>query len=274
MAITNLDQLVAALAARGSTPLFFPSGTTVSGGFTNLNRLVTGSAQGQMAVPPSRTTGGHVPTDVLTGFPNFPNPGAGNSLYLARVGVNNSVAGGLLLYDRVYAASGFAGNVATAQAITGFPTLPADRVGAGNGLEIWLESYTAIGATASNVTVQYTNTASPTPQSGRNTVSEAIIASMPAGRMQRLRLQDGDLGVTSIESLTLSVSTGTAGDFGVTLLRRLGIVPLPVVSAGALLDAFDVGLPELDDETALQFVHVGTGTATGVLMGALNIVEG
>lgn len=273
MAISSMDQLVSALASTDQdNVLFFPSGTTISGGYTNLNRLVTGNGFGQMAVPTAASSGGHIPTDTLTGFPLITAAAPGQSLYLARLAANGPTPCTIMVYDRVWAASGFVGNVTTAQAVTGFPTLPAARApGNGAGLEIWLESYTSIGATASNVTITYTNSAGV---SGRTTIPEAITASFPSGRLQRLRLQDGDVGVQSIQSLALSVSTGTAGSFGVTLLERKCMIPIMTANVGAVMDFASLGLPEVTDDAALQFIHLGTATSTGMIMGSFNIVAG
>jgi hypothetical protein len=136
---------------------------------------------------------------------------------------------------------------------------------------MWLESYVAIGATASNVTVSYTNSSSV---ASRTTVSEAIIASFPAARMQRLRLQDGDLGVKSIQSLTLTANTTVAGNFGITLLEKKAVIPLTAANIANVMDFAALGLPDLAADAALQFVHMGTTTSTGVILGGLAIVSG
>jgi hypothetical protein len=271
MALTTMDALVSALAsADQDIMLYWPSGTTVAGGYTNLNRLVTGSAFGQAAIPTAASSGGHVPTDVPPGYATI-NAGAG-TLYIARMAASCATACTIMVYDRVWACSGFSGTSTTAQAVTTPVALPSLRApGDGEGLEMWLESYTAIGATASNVTVSYTNSASV---ASRTTVQEAITASFPAGRVQRLRLQDGDTGVKSIQSLTLSANSGTAGNFGITLLERKCMIPLMTANIGNVMDFASLGLPEIQPDAALQFIHLGTTTTTGVIMGSFNIVAG
>ena len=161
------------------------------------------------------------------------------------------------------------GNVTTAQTVVSFPTLT--RPGAtGEGLEIWIECYTATGPTASNVTVQYTNSAGI---SGRNTVSTAHITSMPANRMYQVPLQSGDTGVRSIQSLTLSVSTGTAGSIGVTLMRRLSSISAVVPNVGQTMDFTQLGLPQIYDNSAISFIHQGTTASSGIIMGAFNVIQ-
>jgi hypothetical protein len=267
-----MDALVASLtSADQDFSLWFPSITNVAGGFVNLARgAVTGF--GQAAIPTVAGSGGHIPTDGNPGYPTISAPGGGQSLYIGRIEAAGTVTGTITVYDRVYAASGFVGNVITAQAITGMPTLPAARApNDGEGLEIWLESYTAIGATASQVTVQYTNSAGT---SGRNTVSEAITASFPVNRLQRLRYQDGDTGVQSVQSVTLSVSTGTAGNFGIVLLERKCTLPLTFANVSNVMDFAATGLPTVQADSALMFVSMSTATTTGNIIGTINIVAG
>jgi hypothetical protein len=222
--------------------------------------------------PTARTSGGHIPVDSLVGYPALVAAPASKTLNLAKAFLVSTVAGTITVYDRVWACSGFAGNVATAQDITGFPALPASRApGNGEGLEMWLESYTAIGATATSVQVTYTNQSGV---AGRTTIAETMIQSFPVTRMHRLRLQDGDTGVQSIQSLILSNTSGTAGNFGITLLQRKCMIPIPLASAPVNLDFAALGLPSFDPDAAIQFIHQGTITTTGTLVGTLNLVAG
>ncbi len=182
----------------------------------------------------------------------------------------SSVAGAIHLYDRVWSCTGFSGIVTTAQAVTSFPTLVRPDVN-DKDLEIWIEYYTATGATASNITVQYTNELGV---SGRNTISTAHITSIPANRMYQVPLQSGDEGVKSIQSVTLSATTGTAGAFGVTLMQRKGSISMPLVNLGTTLDFASLGLPQILDNSALNFIHQGTTTSTGIMMGTMNFIQG
>lgn len=271
MAITSMDGLVTALARSPNYAYFFPSGTTAAGGQLFLNRIATNTF-GQAAIPPDLTLGGHIPTRALIGFPNIPSPAVGETLYLAQLGGTFSVAGSLVINDRIWAASGFNGTLTTPQIVTSFPALPAERApGNGLGLEIWLEGYTPIGATASNVTVTYTNSDGV---AGRVTTSEAILASFPAARRQRLRLQDGDFGVSSIESVTLSASTGTAGNFAVVLCKRYTAAGVTLANTSVAADFAALGLPQIPTDAALEFLHYATTTTSGIIQGSFNVVSG
>lgn len=272
MAISTMDGLVSALASTNQDFAFYaPSATQVAGGFINLARSGVTSF-GQAAIPTVAGSGGHNPVDGAAGYPTVAAGGGGTTLYIARLDGFSTIAGAFIIFDRIYAASGFSGTVTTAQAITGFPTLPSARApSSGEGLEIWLESYTAVGASASNVTVQYTNSAGT---AGRSTVSEAITASFPVNRMQRLRYQDGDIGVQSIQSVTLSVTTGTAGNFGITLLKRKATLPMPLLNTSYVMDFASLGMPTIQSDSALQFVNMGSTTTTGALFANFTVISG
>ena len=269
--ITTMDQLVAALGVSQDQKLFFPSATNVAGGWVNLNQAVT-SSFGIMAVPTAFGSGGQAynRTSQSTGFPKFTNPAGGNAQYVGRVGLTMATAGTIHLYDLVYAASGFSGASAAAQSIVGFPSLPS-RVAGGEGLELWIGCSAAIGATAHNVTVQYTNSQGT---AGRNTVSTAGIASMPANRMYQVPLQSGDTGVASVQSLTLSASSGTAGNLWVMLLDRIASIACPMPNVGVSADFASLALPVIGAEACPLLAHQATATSSGIIMGQMSIIEG
>jgi hypothetical protein len=271
MAITTMNALVAALAsADQDVSFYFPSGTTVAAGLLNLNRLA--GSFGTAAIPTVIGSGGHVPTDVPPGYADINSPGGGQTLYLARMEAACSSPGTIIVYDRVWAASGFSGTSTTAQTVTTPVALPSARApNSGLGLEMYLESYTAIGATTSNVTVSYTNSSGT---ASRTTISEQITSTFPANRLQRLRLQDGDVGVQSIQSLTLSANTTVAGNFGIVLLEKKCAIPLVQANVTTVLDFAALGMPDIQSDAALMFVHLGTTTGTGNILGSYSLVAG
>lgn len=269
--ITTMDGIVAALAAAQDQKLFFPSATNVAGGFVNLNQAVTGGA-GIMAVPGTAAAGGttYNQSTQAAGFHKWTAAGGGQANYIGRAGVTMATAGALHIYDLCWACSGLVGNVATAQNITGFSGLPARHTGGAN-LEIWVGCSGAIGATAHNITVSYTNQAGT---AGRTTVSTAGIASMPANRMLQLPLQSGDTGVQSIQSMTLSASSGTAGNLWLMLMERYCGIGSAVPNVPQTFDFADLGLPSPSSESCLLFVNQGTTTSTGIILGQLDIIQG
>ena len=104
---------------------------------------------------------------------------------------------------------------------------------------MWLEFYSATGATPQTATISYTNSGGT---AGRST-TVPVPASPVAGRMIPIPLAAGDVGVQSVQTLTLGGSTGTAGNFGITLCYELFQVPVMIAGGGQVLDYAQLGLP-------------------------------
>ena len=270
MAIDNMDKLIASLGTSKDQKLFFPNATNVAGGWINLNQSVT-SSFGIMAVPTAYGSGGKTynQSEQTAGFPKW-SAGSGTQTYIGRVGATFATAGTIHIYGLLWACSGFVANVTTAQSVVNFSGMPT-RNSTGEGCEIWIGCSSATGATASNVTVQYTNSKGT---SGRNTVSTAHITSMPVNRMYQVPLQSGDTGVQSIQSITFSASTATAGNVWVYILDRYASISSPVANISQTADAISLGMPALYDESCMLFVHQGSTTASGIIMGNLSIIQG
>lgn len=209
------------------------------------------------------STAGVVPTSSTAGAIPFTNS---NVSYLQRLAAQGATVGTLILYDRLVHSDGLSGTVGTAQTV-GTPSLT--RATDGIGVEIYLEWYSATGGTAATVTASYTNT---TPTSGRTTVSLTIQATPVAGQMQFLPLQAGDLGVTAVASVTLSGTTGTAGNFGITLVKRIAEVPITLANVGNVYDQI-VG-PIVEDSSCLALMVLCSTTSTGLQSGSLRIAQG
>ena len=272
MAITTIDGLVSALGTSQDQQLFFPSATNVAGGWINLNQAVT-SSFGIMATPTAFGSGGttYNQSGISTGFPRYSNPGGGNTGYIGRVDLAMATVGTIHVYDLLWACSGFSGTTAPgAQSVVGFSGLPT-RNSTGAGAEIWIGCSSATGASASNMTVQYTNSSGT---GSRNTVSTAHITSMPANRMYQVSLQSGDSGVQSVQSITLSATTGTAGNLWCLVMKRLASVSCSVANVATTSDFAGLGLPALASDGTILFVHQGSTTSSGVIMGQLSIVQG
>lgn len=130
-----------------------------------------------------------------------------------------------LIYDRLCHQAGLAGNVTGAQT-TNLPTAALTRYASGEGVMMAVETYGSMGGTPSTLSVSYTNSSGV---SGRTSPPIVMSPSAPnllaqAGSFCLIPLQSGDTGVRSVESVTLSVSTGVAsGNFGITLLKPLAM---------------------------------------------------
>ena len=262
MPILNADQALAGM--RAPFPLFRASMTAEGAG--TFQSLWKGTGMpGSGANPPLFSAGsGYVPDDTTAGAITFVN---NLQTYLGRLAIAGPTTGMLTLYDRVWACSGFGTVVTTAQNVT-TPLLPGRQGGNYVGVEAWGEVYTAPRATGANWTLAYTD------ELGNASTS---VYAHPAnaetvGQMFPFPLAPGDRGVQSVQSLTCSVSSGTAGDIGVTLMRR--IAEIQITPGGLVLDAFGVGLPPIPDDACLAMMVLCSTTSTGSIIGSLSLTQG
>lgn len=179
------------------------------------------------AVPPTTYAN---PTNLTQGALGQADPAAGKQTWLASVctsGVWNN--GWVILHDRLLHISGFSGTVTGAQNVNSGSAATLSRTytdlldNNNIGNEIWLETYTAIGATATTVTASYHNTAG-TLQTTQAVAFGGAATAAPGKLAQscvRLPLAAGDIGVQDIVSVSLAGSTGTAGNFGVFITHPL-----------------------------------------------------
>lgn len=94
------------------------------------------------------------------------------------------------------------------------------------------------------------------------------------GQMFPFTLQAGDTGVQSVQSLTCSVSSGTAGNIGITLLRRIASLGLPVVNIENSKDWAALGLARIYDSSCLALMVQCTATKSGVILGSYQYTQG
>lgn len=183
-----------------------------------------------------------------------------------------SIGGAYILCDRMNHSGGMSGIVTTAQT-TNIPTAALTRDTGGDGVFMALEIYTAIGSTATTVSASYTNQAGT---AGRTSpLTDFGGTGFNAGsRFIILPLQQGDTGVRSVESVTVTATTGTAGNFGVTLFKPL--ITFPCFTQYGRTQEFDpllglcANLPTLEDDRCLFFIHLPmtstSGSFTGVFL--------
>ena len=184
----------------------------------------------------------------------------------------------LILIDRLSHQGGLSGT-ATAVQTTNLPTATLTRYTDGVGVMAALEIYTALGTLAQTATVSYTNEAGA---SGRTSKAVVIGAANDnaAGRFIPIPLQDDDQGIRSVESVTPSSSTGTSGNYGVTLFKPLMLIPNLANLAHAIqqrcLNSFIGGYggcPEILDNACLQLLAIANTSSTGAVHGAFHLAE-
>lgn len=212
------------------------------------------------------------PTSATAGALGQPNPTG--DLRLIGGCVSMAVGGVVFLVDRLSHQGGLSGTVTTAQT-TNLPTAALTRYTDGVGVMIGLEIYTQIGATGTTVTCSYTN------QDGTNgRTSQATVLGgagfREAQRVIELPLQEGDYGVRSVEDVTLAGTTGTAGNFGITLYKPLMMFPAYITGQtfewDSLLNAGGC-MPEILDDACLAWMVVGFTLTSGVTQSRLIFSE-
>jgi hypothetical protein len=200
--------------------------TPVAGRFTSLWRYnksngANGAIPGAVAAP----------TRATLGALGQSNPGGGRQRWLSGIEGFCNTSAAFCLYDRLLHIGGLSGIVTTAQTVGGALTRHNSNATC-IGNQIAAEIYAQIGATATTITASYTNQAGV---AGR--ITQAVVfggtGAREAERMIILPLADGDTGVQAVASVTVAATTGTAGNFGVTVIRPLAensiAVGLPAV---------------------------------------------
>jgi len=205
----------------------------------------------------------------------FVNPAGGKNKHLAIINALATQAGQLLVFDRLVETSGLDSNVTTSQTVNTV-ALPTGRDGNGgtNGdnVECWLEIYTQVGTTARTINVTYTNQAGTSGQVGTGTIGGTN--DRDVGRLIPITLAAGDTGVRSVQSVQVQTGgTGTSGNFGVTLLRRLTMLDLPISSNGWVKGPFETGMPQVFADSCIAMAFLSATSTTANIYGQIVYAE-
>ena len=265
MAITTMDAVVSALAS-GNRLDFYKASLTAKGAGTWHSLLLSAGIPIAGSIPALVT--GVVCTDTTPGA--FTGITWTNQVYLLQAVVSGATAGKLILYDRLWHNAGLVCNVTSLQAINQADAIPRGP-SSGTGVEAWGQFYAAPGATGTDFTLTYTGSDGVT--------SKTAIYTHPAnaekvGQMVPFVCQAACSGVASVQSLRLTASTGTAGNFGIVLLRRVAELPIQLVNAGDCFDFTYLGMPKVYANACLQFMVMCSTTNTGIIQGSLTFGNG
>jgi hypothetical protein len=218
-------------------------------------------------VAPSPGIAGAALTSYAGQIPHADAP-ALQQTYLALFEAVASQPGTLLVCDRLWHNSGIAVATTTPQTVNSVALPARDRLGAvdGDGVLLGLEVSTATtnAGAISNTTVSYTNSAGT---AGRTGSILSFPATAIAGTFVPFNLQAGDLGVRSVQSVTLGTSYA-AGAIHLVAYRVLGALGLPVPSINGKANFADLGFPRLFDGTVPYLIWIaGSTTATTQITG-------
>lgn len=271
MAITTRDQLIDALANNSSRLVIDKASlaNTAAGQFFSLWTATgvpgAGAAPGAASVPTKDTVGAF-------GFTNQTAPATSYLAWLAAQFGNS--ASNLEIHDRLAAMSGLSGTVTTAQgALSLVTTNPGvDRIGDANYSDVqwWLEIYTALGATGVNATVAVTYNDDTTG----NLAVIALGATPRQGRLYPLVSAVAGKFIKAVNSVTLSATTGTAGNFGITATRPRTSISAPLLNKTETFDWAQLGLPEVPNNACLMMLMLCGTTSTGTVRGQGKIAHG
>lgn len=271
MTITTRDGLIDALANNSSRIVIDKASlsNTAAGQFFSLWGATgvpgAGSAPTSAANPTSATTG-------ALGFTNQTAPATSYIAWLAAQFGNS--ASNLEIHDRLAHMGGLSGTVTTSQGALSLVTNSpgASRLGDSNYSDVqwWLEVYTALGATGVNATVavEYNDA------STGNLAAIALGATPRAGRLYPLVSASAGKFIRAVTGVTLSATTGTAGNFGITATRPRTSVSAPLLNKTETYDWAQLGFPNVPNDSCLMLLMLCGTTTTGDVRGQCKIAHG
>lgn len=281
MTISTRDQLIDAMGNNSSRIVIDKASLSnaAAGQFHSLWRATGQPGQGAIPTAVARCT------HVLTGALSFAQQTAPAASYLALLeGLCSNSSSTLEIHDRLMHLGGLAGNVATSQSasVDLHANLASDnledRIGAANYSDVqwWLEWYSDTGSTVVNVTVNVTYNDGSTG----NLMGASLAATRRASFMLPLNglIPAADSGkfIRAVNSVQLSATTGTAGNFGVTATRYRAALYKPVANARFTADWAGLGLPSIPNSACLMLIQIAgtTSTSTGTVRATGKIVHG
>lgn len=278
MTITTNDALLSALGNNSSRFIIDKASiaNAVAGQYFSLWRA-TGQP-GQGAIPTAAATC----NNALTGAMNFTQQTSPATSYggWANATCSNSAVT-IEVHDRLMQMGGLNATLTTAQTVSlNLNGVTADnmvaRIGDANFSDVqwWAEWYTDTGATASNATVAVTYNDGTTG----NLTTFAAGGTVRASRMIPLNnlIPAASAGkfIRSIDTVTLSASTATAGNFGFTATRPRMTMPLPLANKMEIFNWADLGFPEIFNSSCLFPIELCSTTTTGTVRGGGKIAHG
>jgi hypothetical protein len=227
--------------------------------------MPTGGAVPTTGSIPDRTTQGAIPFTPATG---------GRDKHLINTSITPLISGVYLLYDRLFHKGGFSATSTAEQVVQGSPASPAlTRYTGGTGNIAFYEIYTIIGTTTTTLTMTYTNQAGT--GSRTSTISIGGTNFREVTRMQIIPLAAGDSGIQAIDYIQLDGSTGTLGNFGITIAQPLAWIPVNTAGTMGWRDYTTglPGIPVINPDACLALMFIAGTTTPPEIYGTLATVE-
>ena len=276
--ITGRDQLIDALA-NNSSRIVIDKASIANAAAGQYHSLWRATGQpGQGAIP---TAAANCNQSTVGGM-KFSQQTAPAKSYLAYLEAVSSVSASTMeVHDRLMHMGGLNGILTTAQTV-GLDFIGAtddnmaERIGDADCSDIqwWLEWYTDTGATVVTATVAVTYSDGTTG----NLTGVSLAATRRASFMQSLNglIPAGVAGkfIRAVNSVTLSASTGTAGNFGVTATRLRGTLFMPIANAKFSADWASLPINTIPNSACPFIAVLASTTNTGAMRGGGKIAHG
>lgn len=269
MALATVGDIILGASSSADVRQFSKSSVTVNTGF--FSSLFTAGTVPAAGSAPGTTAA--VCTSATTGALSFNNATVGTTR-IYEIGVCLIAAYRFLfLVDRLAHISGYSGTSTSAQnnAISVTSVSSARRGDSDYSEVMWfIEIYTAAGGTSTNITFNYTNGAGTSGQTVIQTFSNGLTG---ARKMVRI-LGNNNEPIQSIQSVTLSASTGTTGDFGITACRFVTPIFSPYASDGYTMNWMETRLAKVPDDACLYFVfYTPSAVTSGLIEGSITFID-
>lgn len=215
------------------------------------------------AVAPTPGVAGAALTTYAGQLP-FSNPVSGETRFL-RLVAQSTVAGQLLLCDRLWHNSGLSPTLTTAQTVNSasWPARDELETTNGNSVYVGLEVTTATGLGAPVLSMSYTDELGNAASTGTGILTG--VASSVIGAFYQMGLAAGDNGVRSIQSFTLN-ATWTSGVFSLVAYRILGRLDLQAGISGSM-DAVTCGMTKFSNNTVPFPLFIPAATTPTTITG-------
>lgn len=223
------------------------------------------------AVAPTPGLGGAALTTYAGQIP-FTNPVSGNT-HVGRLAGQATIAGQLLLLDRLWHNSGFTITSTAAQTVNSvaWPARSADGTANGEGVLVGVEVSGATGAGTPTLTLSYTNQVGTAGKTATNAVP--TVASSAIGAFYPIGLAAGDTGVRSIQTFTLS-ATWTSGTIHLVAYRILARLELTAANTPNAIDALTSGFARMYDNSVPFLLFVPSTTTASNICGHVIWTQG
>lgn len=279
MTITNRDQLVDAMGNNSSRIIIDKASiaNASAGNFFSLWRATGQPGQGAIPTTAARCD------NTLLGCLNFAQQTAPATSYLALFeGLAANAGTTLEIHDRLMHQGSLNATLTTSQTVDldlhaniASDNLAA-RLGDANYSDVtwWMEWYADTGATASNATINVTYNDGTSGNLTVVAVGGTVRASRAIPLNGLIPAADSGKFIRDINTVILSASTATAGNFGFTCTRYRAANYWPIANTRFTSDWAQLGIPEIPNESCLFAIQLASTTSTGIVRATGKIVHG